>query len=191
MLRNRAWKARVRILAAVAIAATVTAVPTVITAPGASAAGFFQWINSGSNYCMDVANNVTYGTANQWACSPLPADEQWRWGSELFSSTYYQLIDDQGACLGLSNVNAALGDVVITEPCGGQTHPDQYWRTPQICLTNPRSFAIFNYVSSSRAQSYVVAPAGGSLNEGAQLTLQNDQNICNTQFWYGQASPGL
>jgi hypothetical protein len=82
-------------------------------------------INTHSGLCLGIAAN---GDAGQWTCTGH-ADQTWHTGARAGTSTYYQLINGNGQCLGIASANTDEGARAVSTTCNG--HADQYWFAAQ------------------------------------------------------------
>jgi hypothetical protein len=137
----------------------------------------FQVINYNSLLCLGISGDRNDQPAVQWGCNSH-ADQQWHYGSE--NSTYpnwFQLVNNNGSCLGVSAGSVAQGARVVGWSCLGSSHLDQYWTPVYSCGAY---IALENLKSS-----YLLGVAGNSTAQGAAVVQWPYQHMCNNQFWVG------
>jgi Ricin-type beta-trefoil lectin domain-like len=151
-----------------------------LPAPGVSTDSSFEVINYNSGKCLGTSGGHNDADAVQWTCQGAKAkNQQWHWGSQ--NSTYpgwYQLVNGNGDCLGISAGSTHQGADAVGWKCLGSSHTDQYWA--------PLDYSCSGYVPLENLKSgYVLGVAGNSKANGAHVVQWHYQDVCNNQFWYG------
>ena len=138
----------------------------------------FEVSNYNSDQCLGISANRNNQPAVQWDCNGH-ADQQWHWGSQ--NSTHpgwYQLVNNNGSCLGVARGSTVQGARVVGWSCLGSSHLDQYWL--------PLNFGCGGYVPLGNLNSgYVLGVSANSTDQGAPVVQWTYQGVCNNQFWSG------
>jgi Ricin-type beta-trefoil lectin domain-like len=152
--------------------------PVSIPAPGVRPDSSFEVVNYNSGLCLGISGDKNDQPAVQFTCNGN-ADQQWHWGSQNASySGWYQLVNGNGSCLGVSGGSLSEGASVVGFSCLGSTHYDQYW--------TPLGYSCSGYVPLDDLNSnYVLGVSGNSTAVGAAVVQWAYQGACNNQFWYG------
>lgn len=134
----------------------------------------FYLINYSPGFCLDIRGGADDQTAAQGYCNEA-ADQTWNVGAEAGISGYYELINGDGECLGVSNASTAPGAAIVAWQCLG--HKDQYWAWAQSAI-NPSYHYLVNYNSGK-----VVSVANNSASNDAPVVQEPTQAKPNGQIW--------
>ncbi|MFC7895944.1 RICIN domain-containing protein [Streptomyces sp. NPDC057381] len=140
--------ARSSVVAGAASAALMTVVGL---APTASAAGGHA-LKNGYGYCLGSLNGANRTVGYMWSCNGN-RDQIWSFNpvGEDVRGGFYQVINGNGQCLGVSGASTARGKNISVWDCNG--NPDQKWywksgssgatiinRNSNLCLAGSGSF---------------------------------------------------
>lgn len=118
--------------------------------------------------CLGIDSN---NNAIIFTCS-YTGHQEYHFGNEKGTSSYYQLINAAGQCLGVSGGSEDAGAQVIGFRCDG--NDSQYWNLDFISTTSYVCY-VFNYNSS-----LVLQPNG---NTNGALVKQQPWTESNNQKW--------
>jgi hypothetical protein len=138
--------------------------------------GTFTFVNYNSSLCLGINGS---GDAGQWPCTYVN-DQAWHQGAQYGNSGYFQVINVNGQCLGVSGASRSQGARVVGFRCIS-SHPDQYWtvNTSVTCIKSGITF----YPIINKNSGQVLGVAGNSLSRSAAVVQWPYQSICNNQFW--------
>jgi len=134
-------------------------------------------VNYNSGLCLGISGGHDNAPAVQWNCLTGHPDQQWHTGGTN-SAGYYQIVNGDGECLGVSGGSTAAGARVVGWSCLGTGHPDQYWLYQGLITCATYYSPIFNYKSG-----LVLGVSGNSGAVGAAVVIWPYQGVCNNQFW--------
>jgi Ricin-type beta-trefoil lectin domain-like len=152
--------------------------PISISAKNAPSIGYpLGFILNWTGLCLGISGGADDAPAVQWYCLNGHPDQQWSTGAGN-SGGFYQLINNDGQCLGVAGGSTAQGAQVVGWKCLGTSHPDQYWFIDHAVPMCGPYYPIANYKSGR-----YLGVAGGSTLAGAKVVIWNYQATCNNQFW--------
>ena len=165
-------------LAAATPADAATAVPAHASlAADSDSAPAGSIVNYNSGDCLGILGGADDAPAVQWPCDGS-ANQNWNFGSEYGDdSSYFQLINGDGQCLGVLGGSTSEGASVYGWTCLGPTHPDQYWL--KVRSTSDPDYRYFVNLNSG----LVLGVAGNSTAEGAPVVQWANQDTANNQLW--------
>lgn len=132
-------------------------------------------VNYHSGLCLGITGGEDDAAAVQWTCNGHP-DQQWSVGGTN-SAGYYQLVNDDGECLGVAGGATAANSEVVGWSCLGTSHQDQYWYV-DTSISCGGYYPIYNYKSGR-----VLGVSANSTAVGAAVVIYGFQDTCNNQFW--------
>jgi hypothetical protein len=133
----------------------------------------FQVYDNSTAKCIGI--DFYSGLAGSWDCTTNP-DQTWHWGLAN-SAGYTQLVNGNGACLGVDGGATNYGANIKAWPCDGSA--SQYWQTRNSPLSASGYYYLLNYNSH-----YVIGVGGGSTANGASLVQWPAVNHPD-QYWTG------
>jgi hypothetical protein len=141
--------------------------------------GYFTVKNTPTGYCLGIVNHsATNGTvANSTYCSGT-SDQIWHWGYELGTTGYFQLVNSNNKCLGVSGGSLVKGTKLVTWDCLGSGHTDQYWQECQLFTLPGSDLCFANYKSNQVIGVYEGSTAPGALVVQWTIVPHMDQS------WY-------
>jgi serine/threonine-protein kinase len=135
----------------------------------------FQILDNLAQKCVGIFG----GLAGSYTCTTNP-DQTWHWGQALANSGgFAQLVNGNGACLGVVNKSTSYGADINATACGSD--PSQYWQP----LTSPDSSTGYYYLENYNS-GLVLGIGGGSTANGASL-VQWTKLTHPDQYWYGRS----
>ncbi len=131
-----------------------------------------------ANRCLGIATN---GNAGSYACNGT-ADQIWHFGAPNYPtgtlSSFHQLINNHGKCLGVSGSSATEGARVVATTCS-TSHADQYWAE-----YDRRLAASYYYTFLNLHSGYVISVASASTFNGQPVIQWLDEDLLS-QYWGG------
>jgi hypothetical protein len=133
----------------------------------------FQIYDNYTAKCIGI--DFYSGLAGSWSCTTNP-DQTWHWGLTN-PAGYTQLVNGNGACLGVDSGSLNEGANIKAWSCDGTA--SQYWRI----LNSPASASGYYYLQNYNSH-YVIGVGGASTANGASL-VQWPQVSHPDQYWTG------
>ena len=152
---------------------------TTRTTPHAGPRSSFLVRNHNSGKCLGTAGGLGNVDAVQWACGTSPGNQRWHWGRPVGDYPgWYQLVNSDGDCLGISAGSTREGANAIGWGCLGSKHLDQYWA--------PLGYSCGGDMPLENLKSgYVLGVSGNSKMNGAHVVQWMFRDQCDNQFWSG------
>ena len=144
-------------------------------APALSGSTPTFFVNFNTNDCLGILGGADDAPAVQWTCDGS-SNQSWTAGSQYPDSSYFQIVNGDGQCLGVLGGSADEGASVYGWTCLGPSHPDQYWT-----LVNSGTSGYFNVVNLN--SGLVLGVLGNSTAPGASVVQWANQNTPNNQLW--------
>jgi Ricin-type beta-trefoil lectin domain len=161
-------------IAAAALGLTGTVLGLAVATP-AYAATTTPIVNFNSGYCLGIAGGNDDAPAVQWTCDGS-ANQSWTQGSEYGNTSYFQIVNGDGQCLGVLGGSTDEGAPVYGWTCLGPGHPDQYWT---VVKSSTHHYVYFVNLNSG----LVLGVSGNSTTQGASVVQWANQNTPNNQLW--------
>lgn len=149
---------------------------SLVVTPNIPASGTFNIHNYGaSGKCIGISGN----NAGDWNCTSNP-DQTWHWGGAI-ATGWYQLVNGNGKCLGISGGSDAVGAQVVAWGCNGNA--DQYWALGSSSY--PGANTVLNYKAwfDPNTAAALIGVGGGSTANGAPVVLWSSDGSPN-QSWH-------
>jgi hypothetical protein len=171
-----------------ASAVPASAATAVIPAPPGGGGNYFQIHNYNSGICLGITGGLNNSPAEQYTCLSHP-DQFWTWGTTSIGTVtdsngkvYYafQLINEDGQCLGVLGASTAQGAEVESYGCLS-SHPDQYWALDLSRTCGGGYHPLVNLNSGM-----VLGVKSNSKDSGAPVVQWGFNNNCGSsgnQYW--------
>jgi hypothetical protein len=138
----------------------------------------FELVNYNSGLCLGITGGLDDAPAVQWTCNGHP-DQIWHWGDQFFTgSSWAQLVNGDGECLGVASGSITEGARVVGWSCLGTDHPDQYWQQ-----ADGGCGPLYSTVQDKSSLFYL-GVTSNSRAVGASVVQWANQGSCNNQEWW-------
>ena len=171
--------ASAQVTAPVQVAAPPGSPLTTRTLPGAGPDSSFLVRNDNSGKCLGTVGGRDNADAVQWTCGTGAGNQRWHWGQPIGGYPgWYQLVNSNGDCLGISAGSTRQGANAVGWGCLGSKRLDQYWA--------PLNYSCSGDMPLENLKSgYVLGVSGNGTKNGAHVVQSIFQDQCNNQFWSG------